>query len=692
MRVPKLHLLAICAGVALLAGGCGGGSGDASLGPGDNPPASASVLTGTAATGAALANANVAVTNGSGGSPCVEATITTTALGSYTCTLKAGETAPFFVVVTDPTGNTPPMVSVSTTAPAAGTSLVLNATPLTTAIVAQLAADGDPLSVVGARTVDAATLQAVTRNVVEQLASVLTAIGMAPGYDPFTTAITAATASAAGNTADLVLDVVKVVTDPATGKLALATIDNPTPVPLATTVAGAAVAAPDAAVTSLSTAAQLVAAKFSECFALPVSARATQTVVLSGPEGGPEVTAVGAACDGFVSDASNAGGIDFLHNGYSAGQLFYSLMTSESMSGAKFSVPEIMAFYPKNATASAPDLDAYDRAVLNLRFADANGDPGNVIVVAAKIPASASADRPTEWWLVGNQHPADVSAKPQVRRFEQVNPAASASRASQYQSGIQFNINNQGPGSIHPTLGALKYARVSGPGLPGDGAANTGLVYMANGRFMDLVNKNGALQAANGPCGGNSSNCPNLWFERTAGVTGTAAATLAPNPAGLAWAQPGQADVSKVVKGARYKIELFYGTDTANPVVFHKTLLSDVVPAVTAAKLPWNELGARSRAALDPLGSLAGDQPALEMDWVQNPSAQQVGGVEVGTGTIANNGQGFSPYKAVPRGATSVVVDNATTPAFTATTGLRQLLLSYRMLDGSIKTSVTSYN
>ncbi|MGT2489755.1 hypothetical protein ACU4GD_02375 [Cupriavidus basilensis] len=108
-------------------------------------------MTGTAATGAALANANVAITDSAGASPCQEAAVTTSALGTYTCTLKAGEVAPFFVVVTDPTGNTAPLVSVSTVTPAAGAKLTLNATPLTTAIVAQLSADGNPLTVVSGR-------------------------------------------------------------------------------------------------------------------------------------------------------------------------------------------------------------------------------------------------------------------------------------------------------------------------------------------------------------------------------------------------------------------------------------------------------------------------------------------------------------------------------------------------------------
>ncbi|KJK21687.1 hypothetical protein UB46_25790 [Burkholderiaceae bacterium 16] len=184
--------------------------------------------------------------------------------------------APFFVVVTDPTGNTAPLVSVSTVTPAAGAKLTLNATPLTTAIVVQLAADGNPLTFVSGKTVDAAALQKVTANVVAQLASVLAAIGAPASYDPFSTAITAATATGVGNTADQVLDIVKVVTDPATGKLALTTVDNPTPIAIATaTSTGGTLAArrpppaAAAAAAALPQAAQAVAKGLSACFALP---------------------------------------------------------------------------------------------------------------------------------------------------------------------------------------------------------------------------------------------------------------------------------------------------------------------------------------------------------------------------------------------------------------------------------------
>ncbi len=195
------------------------------------------------------------------------------------------------------------------------------------------------------------------------------------------------------------------------------------------------------------------------------------------------------------------------------------------MTGAKFSAPEVMAFYPPVAGKTAPAPEAYDRAVVNLRFLDANGDPGNVITVAARIPNTASAARPTDWWLVGNQQEVDTAVRLNIRRVEQLNAqSADPGRMSTFQSGMQFMINPKGPGSVRGGQ-PMTFARVKGPGLPGNG-----LMYKVSGdttlESMDLYGKNGELPAgitACGPTGPAFTNCPNIWFARTAGTSGSAA-------------------------------------------------------------------------------------------------------------------------------------------------------------------------
>jgi hypothetical protein len=651
----------------------------------------AAQLVGTAAVGSALANAPVAVTNSAGNSPCQETSITTTPLGSYTCTLKSGETAPFFVVITDPTGNTSPLVSVSTMTPAAGTALTVNATPLTTAIVAQLGG-GDALAVVSGRTVDATGLGAITTNVVKQLSQVLAAIGAPADYDPFTTSITAATADNTGNTADLVLDVVKVGSDATTRQLTLSTVDHPTPVPLATaTDAGGTLSAPDPAVASLSQASQIVARTFRDCFALPTAQRVLHTTTLPQSAGGPEVDQLGAACQDLVASASNAARMDYLHNGYNAGQQFYGLLTADRMTGASFSVPEIVAFYPKSATATAPAFDAYDHAVLNIRYVDSAGNPANVIVVAGSLPGTSSTARPTDWWLVGNQQAVDSSVLMTVRRIEQLNPA-NTNKFSTFQIGFIANVNSKGPGSVDPAEGNLAMARVSGVGLPGNGAAGTGLVFAVSAdpknQYMDLFNKTGSLTAGSMCGNGTLTNCPVVWLGRTAGVTGTAATTQGSTPAFMLWAQPSEFDVTRLVKGAQFKIELFYGTSTTPKYTVTKTLLSDFVAPTSLVNLPWNSAGPQTLAALDPNGSLAGPQTALPLDWVQNPAAQQVSGVAAVFDAFGS----YGPSQQVAPGATSMVL-NASVPAFNLTTPpSRTVKFNYRTTDGTVKSSVYQYN
>ena len=703
------HALALAGLCLLMVYGCGGGGG------GNDPVApvtpAASKLEGTAATGAALANASVSITDTTSTAPCEQTTITTSALGSYSCTLKAGRIAPFFIVVTDPTGNTPAMVSVQTTTPAAGANLTVNVTPLTTAILAQLSPNGNPLSIVSSKTVNAVALDTLIGNVLAQLAPVLTAIGAPANYNPFTTSITAATANNTGNTADLVLDVVRIVVNPATGGLALTTIDNPTPIPMATATApGTAVAAPTPGVTTLSQASQIAAQAFNACFAIPTAQRVLAQSPGAESAGGPTVTSVAPACDDIVSSTTNAGGINFLQNGYNGGQTFYGLLTSDTMTGAQFSVPEIMAYFAADPLAAASTPASRDRAVINIRFLDANGNPGNAIRVAARIPGSSSATRNTEWWLVGNQQPVDVSLSPQVRRVEQLNPlvtvTSSPNRISTFQSGINFNFNSKGPGSTNGA-GLLQLARVSGPGLPGPNAAGAGgLVFVRSTGLqnsMDLYNKTGSLtvglQCGNPSTTSPTSNCPNMWFARTQGTSGTAATTLVVNQTTAVWAQTGDGFTPVlVVKGAVYKVELFYGTtiaaaSTAAPLhTYNKVLLTDLVQATQAVNLPWNSPGSQTLAALAPNGSLIAAQTNLVVDWLQNPSAQQVGGVNV----ITNNATGsFGPGKSVARGALSVMINNMTVPSFVATTAapaMRTVLFSYRMLDGSVKSAVYQYN
>lgn len=163
--------------IAAVLAACGGGDSSTPA------PVAAQIVQGTAATGAALANATVTVTDSAGTNVCKEASIVTSGIGAYACTLISGKTAPFIVVVTDPSGSHLPLVSVTTVTPTVGTPLVLNASTLTTAIIGQLVG-GDPLGVKASPTwIDATKLDALKAKVLAQLADFLSTIGAPTGYD-----------------------------------------------------------------------------------------------------------------------------------------------------------------------------------------------------------------------------------------------------------------------------------------------------------------------------------------------------------------------------------------------------------------------------------------------------------------------------------------------------------------------------
>lgn len=650
-------------------------------------------LVGTAATGAAMANAAVTVTDTSGGSPCVETSISTTDLGSYVCTLKAGERAPFFIVVTDPTGQKAPLVSIATQTPIAGTPLTVNATPLTTAIMAQLdpSGNGDPLAVVASKTFVAADLAAVTTNVLAQLAPVLSAIGNPAGYNPFTTSITAATTANTGNTADQLLDIVKIVTDPGTGKLAFSTITNPIPVALATaSIPGVTVLAPAASASDLGQAAQLAAKAFNTCFVLPTAQRVlAKDTTIAASKGGPEVTQVAPACQNIVADGVNVSPA-YLQNGYNGGQAFYSLLTSDTMTGAKFSVPEIMAFYPADST-NADVNKKRDRAVLNIRYIDNAGNPGNIITVAANIPSSSTTARPSNWWLVGNQEVVDILIKPEIRQFKQLRTGGS----NYFMTGMRILISTTGPNST-----GLTAAHIKGPGLP-----TAGLWYFTNsesfGGVMDPTKYRNSSTPNPNPYVEVCHDCPVYWFAHTTGPTGTAAdTTYGKNSPSLEWAQGSDEGsysggaIGRPAMGRMYTVNLYSGTTLSYTI--QKTILNDVIDPAVAYKLPWNTLGASSLAALDINNTaLNGLQNALTLDWIQNPAAQQISGVAVSI----NSEAAISPIFGVAKGLTNTTVTSPATDKFTSIAknsdgtiaSTRTLYFAYRMLDGSSKKSVFAY-
>ncbi|MEQ1686912.1 MAG: hypothetical protein ABL916_24950 [Burkholderiaceae bacterium] len=664
---------------------------------------------GTAAVGAALSLATVSITDTSGGAVCAQQAVVTSSTGHYFCTLIEGKTAPFLIVVTDPSGAYSPLVSVAARTPSLGTSLIANVSPLTNAIVGKLAPDGDALTVAATpKLVNVGTLDDITAKVVQQLAEVLAKLGAPAGYDPFSTPIVPATPTASGNPADQIIDVLKIAV--VNGVTTISTIDNPDAAVALASATGAAPAvlpSPSTAAVTLADALKLLSASLNRCFALPVATRVlNRNDGIPATAGGREVTEVAAACEDITHR-------DFLHNGYRSGQAFYGLMNDAAMEGATFRAPEVMRYIEDSTAAD------HDRVVINTRYTDRFGTAGNIIAVAQKFPGSAGTTRATDWWVYGNQQPVDTGVRAFVRRNEQLAPNPGTApflnaSASRFESGLEIFINKDGPGGT-----GLRAARVKGPGLP-----SAGLVYTRPNpalctaqTWLNILRKDGNTDPAVAVPAPDNGNIFRL--QRTVGVSGTDATAVRPNPnagngnnsAFPGWAHPldyGQPvgntdyiDFSALKANTTYEIELFYDGELTARHTVTKTLLTPVVPATGAVGLQWVALSAAARAYLDPLAAQASSTTSIDLSWIANPYAQTI--ASAGVYTYNSTGSVNQGLVSVVPGATTAVAPApgnsgacASGDSFPALMGDgssgRTLQLRYRMLDGGYKDSTTRFN
>lgn len=659
------------------------------------------VLTGTVAVGAALAQANVEVTDMTKANVCQEAPVVTTSTGGYTCTVLAGRTAPFVVTVTDRFAAYPPMVSIVPVAPAAGTTLVANVTPLTTAIVSQLAPNGDALAVRDDRAlIDLTALAAITANVLAQIQPVLAALGGPPGYDPFTTQIVAATPTQSGNTADAVIEALRI--SRVNGVTRIATVDNPAgSVPLAgaTTTSPPLLPAPSPTLLGLAAAQRIVLAALNECFALPVSMRVLAVDPLPANEGGRLVTSMAPACAAIAR-------ADYLHGGYRLGQRLYGLLNDTNMVGARFQPAEIMLFVDDTTAADA------DSAVLNFRYVDSLGTGGNLIEVARKFPGSATPAHASDWWLHGNQRPVDLSIRAMARRLEQFAPNPGTApfvnaASSRFETGLVLFVNKDGPQSA-----GMRAARVTGPGLPTAGVVLTrpDPAFVTDQTWLNIRNKTGATEPAAATPAGNTGNI--FILQRTQGITGAAATAVRPNPnAGnsnntqfVIWAHPldypavpaGQPYIDFAQLGPHnvYTFEIYYDGDTAPRHTLTTSILTAVLPATTMGGLRWHELTPATLGYLAPGDPLAAEQATMNLAWFGNPFAETVG--DAGVYTFGEGRTVIDGIVPVPRGATSATATAPGGSTFPPLLGdgisRRTLQLRYRMLDGSYKDTLSLYN
>lgn len=456
-------------------------------------------------------------------------------------------------------------------------------------------------------------------------------------------------------------------------------------------------------------------ADFARCFALPVASRvlAIDNTVAS-QSGGPTVSAVAEVCKPLASSASRTG-IEFLQNGYNAGQYYYTMLNDAALT--KTAAIKDITILRSSAAATAP-LPANPTLVLNVKYVDRYARVSSFVTVAQKVNATSAESG--DWWVIGNQQPVEISVVPLLRKFTSMAAytTATPSIKEHYRNAMGFFINANGPGTRLADGTTLSAVRVTGSGLPG-------VVYVppvqSGQTWMDISNTAGDVAAAaSRRCGATVpasgpvySNCPYLWISRSTVVVPSAAApvkrlptategscgsstatTTTPNQTcawGSTWAP---ADITATLtQNAPITVELFYGGRNTATYTYTKSLTSGLIDVTKAAATGWVTLDNTSLVNARP----AAGQTRLDLAW----TGQVLNTLEVKSATVTLNNAGATvstPDDPVARGSAFVTlapeseIQYLVPSANPGATNLRSILLNLRTWDGSSRSQWLSYD
>ena len=567
---------------------CGGGGGNAP------PAASNTSIAGVAATGQAMAGATITIKDANG----VSATKTADAAGSYTFDVT-NLTAPFVITATLQVGDTQlTLTSMLAEKPAAGSTGTANVTPLTNAMAALLAPNGNPeeLSATGVSktAVTQAKLDDVAAKIRAAIENILKDAGLdATKFDPVSTVFTANRLGA-----DRVLELVRVevtgqgvsLTNPSApddGSGSASVQITP-----ATTVV-AKLPAPPAGTTL--DALDHLATLLDACFADAPAVRVTAQV-------GGVPTVLSAACNAVPMAANYKSG------GYNALARYSGLLKSADFTGAKFSKPERLF---TSATTG--------RVFFRLPYKTAAGAGGIITDTAAQ---TNPVGKTYQWEIVGNQRDYDSTVDARLDNINQLNPNnTQESGKGQYRVGLRLLFNPLNAAGMN-----VQTVRVKGPGLPAAGVVMHRSAVCGTNDYMTISNKTGSLL--------NSSNVPQLFNGGTSNAFRLAAELKSGTydwtkvGASSSWRDTpmSDADLAAIPSFAEYTWELWtfgtgrtYRTDLdlvpepAANVVYTQRLTSRPPTVSSLKSLAWNSIDANDY--LNPASVLAAPQTAVTVNW-----------------------------------------------------------------------------
>ncbi|EKZ95679.1 hypothetical protein D769_28937 [Cupriavidus sp. HMR-1] len=656
----KLTPIALCIAVLALSA-CGGG-GDSSTGgttttttpPGTTAPTK-QVVSGVAATGAAMQGATVTLTDASGKSTSCPADATT---GSFQCDVT-GLTAPFVLAATGNVADSQAtLISLSATA---GTQTI-NITPLTNAIAATIIGDNptkllDDTSLLQSK-VTASSISTTVKAYSDALAALLAATGNT-GVDLISGPLTAGAPGL-----DRLLDQVKVNVLPNGGvqltSVAGASSDTPTMLQLAPGVAPTAAdtaSLPSVAtiggqpVSSLPSASDLAGlqAAFNQCFAASTTASAR----LSGSV---------AACEQIIVDDVAPGALmagvpsSYLSNGANAEQdLGSSIVGDDGMTGAVFSLPEIIR------------VQSTDKVWIKVSWTRADGiRDGMQQIAQIALQPSARTTSDNGWRLVGNQRHVLSKVTGNAQRWDWLNAPKATTGTNAFVSSLSLQVGITDDQNV-----PVDFAVVTGPGL------RAGVLLKPSTGACDTLNIHAQLvpgdmqgvdaSAIPGKYSSKLNSCRNSY--RLAGVAQDPAAQAQfkwpGSNAAFSNPQLSATELANVTPFGVYTFAIYQKDNAAAPAYSYAVRLRTPPPSPdTLRQYAWQEVSKTARDALTPgSGSEFAGGATFPMSWTSASGVPFVKKTNVQIrSTIGGAPQVFVSGNARARPAAANTVVNVSVP------------------------------
>jgi hypothetical protein len=578
MRVRKADpwTALFSAGAVSVLAACGGGS----SGPAPAPPPPASVtLTGTAATGAALVGGSLRVIDRAGASRTLSAPIGND--GTYSLDVT-GLVPPLLVVAEGPIGeSTGQLFALEPTGAASG-SLVVNVTPLTTAVTALVAPGIDPRALTQPSQLAAVTPAQVNQAVGAlntSLAATYPAAGVtAAGFNPMSVPFAV---SQAGQ--DRLLDALRVELAAQGVIVTNATLPlSATGVPqtgAVVTLTPANLAAPPA----LSAGAGAISLDFlgtlreplDNCFAVAAAQRATS-----------------ATCTSLFDNG-------YLADGATASQRWLNADTA--LDGARFARPELL-YVQTDASDGSP------LPVVRFSWTQSNGQTGSRIEVLKNLGTPAAP----QWRLRGNQRDIDVLLEPRLARNLERNAAFNGNL---YLTQLRVLVNLNGPRGNE-----IARARIRGPGLPAAGVMYARSSACGTDAYLAIHNDAGALADL-------TTQTQNNYALSFANVDAARPVTWPGGSVTYRDTPMTAAELAAVRPGAQYAVDVWFRDATtkviaASPVAYTVALNIALPAPELGAKLPWS---APATATLDALLTATAPQTAAAtLDYLRAAGAEPV--------------------------------------------------------------------